>query len=90
MDNASFQFVAFGLAAALLSNLSRSRIWRSIVLLLASIVFLGLLAHNPIVLLPLIGFLLLGYAGIVLLERSWSRSFVASLLSVLFASRLSG
>ena len=29
MDSASFQFVLYGLAAALLSNLSRSRVWRS-------------------------------------------------------------
>ena len=64
----------FGLAAALVSNFSRSRVWRSTVLLLASLVFLGLLAHNPIVFLPLVGFLLLGYAGLVLLERGWSKS----------------
>ncbi len=85
MDNASFQFVAFGLAVALISNFSRSRAWRSIVLMAASIVFLGLLAHNPIVFLPLIGFLLIGYIGLVLLERGWSRSFVISLLAVLLA-----
>lgn len=82
MDSASFQFVLFGLAAALVSNLSRSRVWRSIVLLLASIVFLGLLAHNPIVFLPLAGFLFLGYIGLVLIERGWSRSTVWSILAV--------
>ena len=71
MDTASFQFVAFGLAAALISNLSRSRVGGSIVLLLASLVFLGLLAHSPIVFLPLAAFLLLGYGGLVLLERGW-------------------
>jgi hypothetical protein len=32
MDSASFQFVLFGLAAALISNFSRSRVWRSTVL----------------------------------------------------------
>ncbi len=85
MDNASFQFVAFGLAVALISNLSRSRVWRSVVLMVASIVFLGLLAHNPTVFLPLLGFLLLGYTGLVLLEHGWSRSFVVSLLAVLLA-----
>jgi D-alanyl-lipoteichoic acid acyltransferase DltB (MBOAT superfamily) len=82
MDSASFQFVLFGLAAALVSNLSRARVWRSIVLLLASIVFLGLLAHNPIVFLPLAGFLFLGYIGLVLIERGWSRSTVWSILAV--------
>ena len=67
------------------SNFSRSRVWRSIVLFAASIVFLGLLAHNPIVFLPLIGFLLLGYAGLVLLERGWSRSLAWILAAVVFA-----
>ena len=84
MDSASFQFVLFGLAAALVSNFSRSRVWRSVVLLVVSIVFLGLLAHNPIVFLPLIGFLLLGYAGLLLIERGWSRSIVWSILAVIF------
>jgi len=69
MDSASFQFVLFGLVVALVSNFCRSRVWRSIVLMGASVVFLGLLAHNPIVFLLLAGFLLLGYAGLVLLKR---------------------
>jgi len=83
VDSASFQFVLFGLAAAILSNFSRSRVWRSLVLFAASIVFLGLLAHDPIVFLPLIGFLLLGYAGLLLIERGWSRSAVWSILAVI-------
>jgi D-alanyl-lipoteichoic acid acyltransferase DltB (MBOAT superfamily) len=77
--------VSFGLAAALVSNVSRSRIWRSNVLMLASIVFIGVLAHNPVALLPLGGFLLLGYAGLALLQRGWSRSLVWSILAVTFA-----
>jgi alginate O-acetyltransferase complex protein AlgI len=85
MDTASLQFVFFGLTAALLSNLSCSRVWRSAVLLLASIVFLALLAHNPILFLPLAGFLLLGYAGLVLLQRGWSQSITWSILAILFA-----
>jgi D-alanyl-lipoteichoic acid acyltransferase DltB (MBOAT superfamily) len=83
MDTASYQFVLFGLATALVSNFSRSRVWRSMVLMLASIVFLGLLAHNPMVFLPLAGFLLLGYIGLVLLERGWTRSMVWSILAVI-------
>ncbi len=74
MDSASFQFVAFGLAAALLSNLSRSRVWRSMVLLAASGVFLGLLSHDPLAFLPLAGFLLLGYVLLFLIERGWARA----------------
>ena len=84
MDTASFQFVLYGLAAALVSNFSRSRVWRSTVLLLASLLFLGLLAHNPVVFLPLAGFLLLGYLGLLLIERGGSRWMVWGLLIVLF------
>jgi D-alanyl-lipoteichoic acid acyltransferase DltB (MBOAT superfamily) len=85
MDTASFEFVFFGLAVALVSNFSRSRVWRSAVLLLASLAFLGFLAHNPIAFLPLFGFLLLGYAGLVLIEHGWSKSAVWSILAVIFA-----
>jgi D-alanyl-lipoteichoic acid acyltransferase DltB (MBOAT superfamily) len=49
-----------------------------------SIVFLGLLAHNPVVFLPLGVFLLLGYAALVLLERGWSRSLAWSIPAVVF------
>ncbi len=83
MDNASFQFVIFGLAAALLSNLSRSRVWRSMVLFVASVVFLGLLSHDPIAFLPLAGFLLLGYALLLLIERGWSRAMAWCILAVI-------
>jgi D-alanyl-lipoteichoic acid acyltransferase DltB (MBOAT superfamily) len=85
LDSASVQFVVFGLAAALLSNVSRSRIWRSGVLMLATLVFFGVLARDPVVLLPLAGFLLLGYAGIVLRERGWLKSPVWCILAVVFA-----
>jgi len=82
MDSASLQFVFFGLAAAIVSNFSRSRVWRSIVLFVASILFLGLLSHNPIDFLPLLGFLALGYGALVLLQRGWSRLMVWSILAV--------
>src|SRR5450631_3443771 len=85
MDNASFEFVLFGLSAAIVSSLSRPPAWRSAVLLLFSIVFLLLLAPNPVVFLPLIGFLLSGYAWLALLERGWSASLVWSVLVAVFA-----
>jgi D-alanyl-lipoteichoic acid acyltransferase DltB (MBOAT superfamily) len=53
------------------------------VLFLASLLFLGLIAQNPIVYLPLFAFLLLGYIGIMLIERGWSRSMVLSILAVI-------
>jgi alginate O-acetyltransferase complex protein AlgI len=85
MDSASFQFVLFGLATAAVSNLSRSKAWRSLVLLGASIIFLGLLEHNVIAFLPLASFLFLGYAGLLLLELGWSKSLPWCLLAIVFA-----
>lgn len=85
MDSASFQFVLFGLLAAIVSNFSRSRIWRSAVLLSASIIFLGLLARGPILFLPLAGFLLLGYGGLTMLERGLAKHAIWSVLTVVFA-----
>jgi D-alanyl-lipoteichoic acid acyltransferase DltB (MBOAT superfamily) len=85
MDSASFQFVLFGLIAAIVSNLSKSRVWRSAVLMLASLIFLAMLVKQPIVLIPLVGFLLLGYAGLIMLERGWSKHVVWSVLAVILA-----
>jgi D-alanyl-lipoteichoic acid acyltransferase DltB (MBOAT superfamily) len=83
MDTGSLQFLAFGLAVALVSNFSRRRIWREIVLMTASAVFLGLLAHQLRILLPLAGFLLIGYIGVYILQRGWLRAQVWSILVVL-------
>ena len=85
MDSASFQFVLFALATAAVSNFSRSRTWRSVVLLVASIVFLGMLAHGLVVFLPLASFLLLGYAGLLLLEQGVHKSRPWSLLILVVA-----
>lgn len=82
MDSASIQFVLFGLAAALLSNFSRARAWRSTVLMLASLIFLVRLAPGAIALLPLAGFLLLGYGWLFLLDRGWITGKAWSILTV--------
>jgi D-alanyl-lipoteichoic acid acyltransferase DltB (MBOAT superfamily) len=84
VDSASYEFVLFGLAAAVFSNFSRAQVWRSLVLLLASIVFLGLLVHSVVAVLPLAGFLLLSYACLFLVEHGWSRSTTWIILVVLF------
>jgi D-alanyl-lipoteichoic acid acyltransferase DltB (MBOAT superfamily) len=72
VDSASFEFVLFGLAVATVSNFSRSSLWRSIVLFVSTIVFLGLLARGLVAFLPLVGFLLFGYGCLLVLERGWS------------------
>lgn len=84
MDSAGFQFILFGLAAALVSNLGRSARWRSFVLGVASAVFLGLLVHDLRTLLPFCGFLLLGYLCLLLIERGWPRSLAWLLGAVIF------
>src|SRR5277367_5575692 len=83
MDSASIQFVLFGLIVACISNLSRSRAWRSSVLLVASLVFMGLLSHSPVAYLPLALFLFMGYAGLFLIERRVSRAVILSVVTVI-------
>lgn len=85
MDTASFPFLLFGLAAAIISNFSRSPVWRSIVLFFASLFLIGLLSHDPVALIPLLVFLLLGYAFLIILQRGWVRSTAWSILAVVTA-----
>lgn len=84
MDSASFYFVLYGLLGAVLSNLSKSPAWRSAVLLAMSIGFIALIARGPLVLIPLAGFLLLGFVALKLIERGWSKGLVWSLPAVVF------
>jgi alginate O-acetyltransferase complex protein AlgI len=85
VDSASIQFILFGLGVAVLSNFSCASAWRSTVLLLASVTFLCLLAHSPVLFLPLAGFLLLGYVALVMLQSGWSRHTTWSVLLVILA-----
>jgi alginate O-acetyltransferase complex protein AlgI len=85
MDSASLQFVLFGLIAAALSNLSRSRVWRSTVIMLASLIFLAMLAKSAFVLIPLAAFLLFGLGAVALRERGWSRGAAWSIPAVILA-----
>jgi alginate O-acetyltransferase complex protein AlgI len=82
---ASIQFVAFGLAAAVLVNLHRSAAWRFTTLLSTSILFVALLGGNLKSLLPLAGFLALGYTGLWLIRRKVHRALLASVIVVIFA-----
>jgi alginate O-acetyltransferase complex protein AlgI len=84
LGTASIQFVVFGLAVALISNFTRSRTGRSLVLFTASLVFIGLLDHHLITLLPLLGFLFLGYAALALLQRRLTKSAAWPLCTVIF------
>jgi D-alanyl-lipoteichoic acid acyltransferase DltB (MBOAT superfamily) len=85
MDSASIQFVLFGLAAAAISNFSRSYRWRAIVAFSASVVLLCMLSHNALEFAPLAGFLLMGYLGLMMIERGWEKQSVISILAVILA-----
>jgi D-alanyl-lipoteichoic acid acyltransferase DltB (MBOAT superfamily) len=85
MDQASLQFMAFGLAVALVSNFSKSAAWRTAVLLLASLIFIGFVAGGFWTLAPLAGFLLFSYGALVLLERGIEKVRVWSIWGAVLA-----
>jgi alginate O-acetyltransferase complex protein AlgI len=85
VDTASIHFLIFGLSAALISNFHRSPVWRSTVLMAASIVFMVVLAGKPMALIPLVLFLVLGYACLLFIYRRWSHSLTASIVVVILA-----
>ena len=85
MDTASLQFVLFGLITAVLSNFSPSRVWRSIVIMLVSLIFLAMLAKSAVALIPLAVFLLFGYGALAMRERGWSKGAAWTIPAVIFA-----
>lgn len=84
MDSATFRFVLFGLGAALISNLSHARLWRSAVLLVCSLLFIGLIERHPLALVPLAGFLALGYVCLLLIKTGWPRPLAWTLPVIVF------
>lgn len=85
MDSASVEFVVFGLLVAVVLNFSRSTAWRSLALFAASLGFLAALVQGDgVVLLPLAGFLLLGYAALVALRRKWVLSVKWLIVAIVF------
>lgn len=85
LDTGSLQFVLFGLIVALISNFGRSPAWRSAVLLISSVMFVGILAHDLFTLVPLAAFLLLSYCALLLIERGVPRAMLLGSLSLVFA-----
>lgn len=85
MESASFEFLLFGLAVAICSNVSQSQRWRTGVLLVSSVIFCALQTHDPLLFLPLLGFLALGYVALLLLQRGWSRTWVPSIVTIILA-----
>ena len=85
MDSASFSFLFFGLAVAVVLNLNRSRAWRSTVMTAASVYFLYTLEKDPLAYVPLAGFLALGYLAILCHRRGWLKAPAVAIVGVLAA-----
>ena len=85
MSGPTFEFVAFGLAVALLAALSRSHAWRQGVQLVASLAFLATFTHDIAGVWPLGGFLLAGWLAVaVTARRAGLRGPAIVVLLVLF------
>lgn len=70
MNAPSFAFLGFGLAGAVLFNLSGALIWRRLVLLVLNLIFFATFVSGIVGVLPYAGFLLTGYVA-VLAQRKY-------------------
>ena len=83
MGTASFQFLAFAAIAAIVYNLFAALAWRRAALLVTSLFFLGTFYAGPRSFLPLLGFLLLGYAGLRVTQRRAHYSFLPLVIAII-------
>jgi alginate O-acetyltransferase complex protein AlgI len=75
-------FILFALAVAIIFNLSRDPQWRRGILLLSSALFLALMAPSPQSLIPLVAFIVLGFACLRWIQ-SGRKGYIVILVSVL-------
>jgi alginate O-acetyltransferase complex protein AlgI len=82
----SWQFALFATAGAVLFNLSAALWWRSTIWLVLNLYFLSTFAPDPISVVPLAGFLLLGYLGATVGRGGgrWATPFFAVLTLAVF------
>jgi D-alanyl-lipoteichoic acid acyltransferase DltB (MBOAT superfamily) len=86
MNTASLQFLGFAAVGACLYNLHSSVWWRQWTLLLANLLFLATFAPSIRAILPLAGFLVLGFVGIQIARTAErSRLFVPTLVLIIAA-----
>lgn len=86
MNIASLEFIAFAVLAASLYNLFRPVSWRQWILLVANLFVLSTFSTNLRALLPFLGFLLLGYAGIKAMETPVARKAFIPFLVIIVAA----
>jgi D-alanyl-lipoteichoic acid acyltransferase DltB (MBOAT superfamily) len=75
MASASLAFLGFAFAAILIYNCSRTLAWRQAILLIASLIFLALLAPSWQAYIPFAGFVLAGFFAVKLMEAGHHRWF---------------
>jgi D-alanyl-lipoteichoic acid acyltransferase DltB (MBOAT superfamily) len=82
MTIASLAFLGFVLAVAALYNAARPVAWRQLVLLAANAAFLATFATGVVPMLPLLGFLAVGYGGLWLVQRDRRRGVFVAVLAL--------
>ncbi|MDQ6941166.1 MAG: hypothetical protein M3169_01465, partial [Candidatus Eremiobacteraeota bacterium] len=82
MNVPSYEFLGFAAAVAAAINLSSASLWRRAVLLVANLLFIVTFTRDPAQLAPFAALLLLGFAGMKLLERRKSRALLWTVLGV--------
>ncbi len=80
MGSASLEFLGFSLLVVIIYNLSRAVRWRQLVLLVASLAFLGFFSLNPISWVPFAAFLMFGFVSVRLLQGDGDRRLFLPLL----------
>ena len=83
MNVPSWEFLAFGLLAALVFNLSHAAQWRKIGLLATNLIFLSTFSHSPHAYLPFAAFLALGYLGVRLISEGSRRVALFFIIAML-------
>ncbi len=82
----SFYFLAFSAVAALPFHLAWQWTWcQRVILLAVNIAFFASFAHDPISLLPFTGFILLGYAGVRLIQGGITKACLPFVIAILLA-----
>lgn len=85
LDQGSLVLIGFGMLVVCVANLRRNPRWRFRTLFAASIAFVWMLGDSPVVFLPLVGFLLIGYLAVVLVRRGLPNSVAVAVVLLIAA-----
>jgi alginate O-acetyltransferase complex protein AlgI len=82
---ASLGFLGFAIAVGLVYRFARPVWWRQSVLLIANLIFLASFASSYTSMIPLLGFLVIGYLSLHMCQRGVSRSGFVTILILVVA-----